>query len=58
MVVGNAAQLEQALHHLVHNAIKFTPAGGRLTLSADSIEGACGVTAKGTLSGTAVTRLH
>ncbi len=32
-------RLYQALVNLVHNAIKFTPAGGRVTLSADSSNG-------------------
>ncbi len=32
-------RLHQALVNLVHNAIKFTPAGGRVTISAESVQG-------------------
>ncbi len=36
---ADPGRLHQALVNLVHNAIKFTPAGGRVTLSADSGNG-------------------
>jgi two-component system, OmpR family, phosphate regulon sensor histidine kinase PhoR len=34
---ANASQLGQAVGNLVHNAIKFTPAGGQVTVSAQAV---------------------
>jgi two-component system phosphate regulon sensor histidine kinase PhoR len=32
-VMADAGQIEQVLYNLLHNAIKFTPAGGRVSIS-------------------------
>ncbi|MDX1687827.1 MAG: ATP-binding protein [Candidatus Promineifilaceae bacterium] len=38
-VLVDAARVQQVVTNLVHNAIKFTPAGGRITVSAKEEEG-------------------
>jgi signal transduction histidine kinase len=35
---ANAAQLDQAVGNLIHNALKFTPAGGWVTVSSEQSE--------------------
>ncbi len=45
---ADPGRLHQALVNLVHNAIKFTPAGGRVTLSADSGNGSVWLRVKDT----------
>ncbi|MHB8717592.1 MAG: sensor histidine kinase [Candidatus Dormibacteria bacterium] len=37
---GDAAQLQHLVRNLVHNAVKFTPAEGRVTVSASHADGA------------------
>ncbi len=38
-IIGDAERLERALGNLVANALKFTPAGGRITLAAEATDG-------------------
>ena len=38
-ISADAGRLHQAMVNLVHNAIKFTPAGGRVTISSESRNG-------------------
>ena len=38
-VLGDAARFAQALGNVLQNAVKFTPAGGRITLEATSLDG-------------------
>jgi signal transduction histidine kinase len=40
IIQGDKTQLQQALANLLDNAIKFTPAGGRVALGLDQVEGA------------------
>jgi two-component system phosphate regulon sensor histidine kinase PhoR len=42
-VSADRARVRQVISNLVHNAIKFTPAGGRITVSTRALEGAVGV---------------
>jgi len=39
-LVADAARIRQILDHLLSNAIKFTPSGGKVTLSARRVQGA------------------
>lgn len=45
IVLGNTDRLEQAISSIVHNAVKFSPLGGKLTLSVESDEHGCRLTA-------------
>lgn len=37
-VASDSARIEQAMMNLLHNAVKFTPAGGSITVSAQALE--------------------
>jgi two-component system phosphate regulon sensor histidine kinase PhoR len=50
-IQGNAAQLGQAFGNLVHNAIKFTPPGGSVTVSAAASDGTIRVAVSDTGAG-------
>jgi len=39
VVIGDAIRLEQALQNLVSNALRHTPSGGRVVVSADRVDG-------------------
>lgn len=39
-ILGDAGRLDQVLSNLLANALRHTPAGGRITLEAEAIEGA------------------
>jgi signal transduction histidine kinase len=50
-VTGDPNRLEQALQNLVANAVRHTPAGGRVTVSASALPGAVKLTVEDTGSG-------
>ena len=37
---GDVVKIKQIMHHLISNAIKFTPDGGRIDVSGDLVDGA------------------
>jgi len=51
--IGDVHRLEQVLVNLLHNAIKFTPPGGRIRVSAAGVEGAVKVSVQDTGTGIA-----
>ena len=56
-VVADRARIEQVLLNLVHNAIKFTPPGGTITISAEAERGMVAVTVRDTGVGIAAAEL-
>jgi len=56
-VLVDAARVQQVVTNLVHNATKFTPAGGRITVSAKEKEGAVEVRVRDTGVGIPATDL-
>jgi signal transduction histidine kinase len=50
-VVGDRNRLAQAIANLLDNAVKYTPAGGQVTIAARAIDGAARVTVTDTGSG-------
>lgn len=52
-VVGDPTRLAQALQNVLHNAVKFTPAGGRIDVTAESIDGRHAIAVRDTGEGIA-----